>query len=46
MIPYEVLKKNNAMLFGGEAPMLNNPGKYSLAWQGQYVGDDTSLALR
>ena len=39
MIPYEVLKKNSAVLFGGEAPLLQNPGKYSFAWHGQYVGE-------
>ena len=41
VIPYEILKKNSGLLFGGEAPNLRKPGKYSFAWSGQFVGDNT-----
>ena len=34
IIPHSILKKNSGLLFGGEAPSLKRPGKYSFAWQG------------
>lgn len=33
------------MLFGGESPKIRNPGKYSFAWQGQFIGEDSSLFM-
>ena len=42
---HELLKKNSGLLFGGEAPGLRKPGKYSFAWQGQFLGEHSFKIL-
>lgn len=41
LIDFETLKFNSALLFGTRVPNVPDNGKfYSLAWQGQFVGED------
>lgn len=42
IISFEHLKLNSALLFGGQATSMANPGVYSFAWQGQVPKDDAT----
>ena len=46
IIPYQHLKINSALLFGGEAPSMRHPGQYSFSWQGQEPIDQTFKVAR
>ena len=47
LVPFELLKSNCALLFGGKTPAVDDNGKfYSIAWQGQFVGEDSWKMLK